>query len=158
LHAHNKILHTNNNNTSTSTTTKMFSFKVTVLSALVCLVNSQGDQYDPIYLGKFEKPIHSVDGDIFVLDEKTIYIQDFAHDGQAPDVFFWADGEIVPYITRSDLTPKTKLERFLPREDVVLTLPDNMSVFNTKRLSVWCRAFGISFGKINLSDKISNAV
>ena len=28
------------------------------------------------------------------------FVQDFAHDGQAPDVFFWADGEIVPYITR----------------------------------------------------------
>ena len=26
--------------------------------------------------------------------------QDFSHDGQAPDVFFWADGVIVPYITR----------------------------------------------------------
>ena len=41
-----------------------------------------------------------VAGDIFVLDEKTVYIQDVSHDGQAPDVFFWADGVIVPYITR----------------------------------------------------------
>merc|ERR1711983_689961 len=62
-----------------------------------------GDQYDPVYLGNFQQPSHSVAGDIFVLDEKTIYIQDFAHDGQAPDVFFWADGVIIPYITRSNL-------------------------------------------------------
>lgn len=30
-------------------------------------------------------------------------LQDFSHDGQAPDVFFWADGVIVPYITRKGL-------------------------------------------------------
>ena len=28
------------------------------------------------------------------------FFQDFSHDGQAPDVFFWADGTIIPYITR----------------------------------------------------------
>ena len=72
-----------------------------VLSYLIGENNTQQvDEYDPIYLGKFQQPSHSVAGDIFVLDEKTIYIQDFAHDGQAPDVFFWADGVIIPYITR----------------------------------------------------------
>ena len=63
------------------------------------------------------------------------FFQDFSHDGQAPDVFFWADGTIIPYITRyisgffgdvknivasrNDLQPKIGLERFLPREDIV---------------------------------------
>ena len=61
------------------------------------------DQYDPLYLGTFDRTSHSVSGDIFILDEKTIYIQDFSHDGQAPDVYFWADGVIIPYITRSPL-------------------------------------------------------
>ena len=51
-------------------------------------------------MGQFADTAHSVTGDIFVLDEKTIYIQDFSHDGQAPDVYFWADGVIIPYITR----------------------------------------------------------
>ena len=58
-------------------------------------------QSEPIYLGQFSDTAHKVAGDIFVLDEKTIYIQDFVHDGQAPDVYFWADGVIIPYITRS---------------------------------------------------------
>lgn len=123
----------------------------------VCLVSlvsvttgQQDEQYDPVYLGRFEQPIHAVAGDIFILDEKSIYIQDFSHDGQAPDVFFWADGEIIPYITRTNLEPRTKLERFIPREDVVLMLPDGMTVFDIRQLSVWCRAFGISFGQINL--------
>jgi len=124
----------------------------TVMLLAVCLslsVGQQDQQYDPVYLGRFEQPIHSVSGDIFILDEKSIYIQDFSHDGQAPDVFFWADGVIIPYITRSELEPKRKLQRFIPREDVVLMLPDGMSVFDIRQLSVWCRAFGISFGHLD---------
>ena len=42
-------------------------------------------QNEPLYLGKFLDTTHAVDGDIFVLDERTIYIQDFAHDGQVKE-------------------------------------------------------------------------
>jgi hypothetical protein len=120
-----------------------------VVSLLLVGVSPQ-DQYDPVYLGRFSRPIHEVGGDIFLLDEKTIYIQDFSHDGQAPDVFFWADGVIIPYLTRSNLTPRVELDRFLPREDVVLLLPpEKATVFDINRLSVWCRKFGISFGHID---------
>ena len=124
----------------------------------LCLEAHSQAGSDPIYLGKFADTIHSVDGDIFVLDDKTIYIQvriffyellrhilihicqDFSHDGQAPDVFFWADGVIVPYITRTELEPKVPLERFLPREDVVLILPPEIpNVQSIKKLEVWCR-------------------
>merc|ERR1712243_513241 len=88
-----------------------------LLPTLLCLssILGQSADYDPLYLGKFSDLAHSVGGDIFVLDEKTIYIQDFSHDGQAPDVFFWADGVIIPYITRSNLEPQIGLQRFLPR-------------------------------------------
>merc|ERR1712226_369540 len=46
----------------------------------------------PRYLGKFTKATHNVDGDIFMLDDHTLYIQGFSFDGQAPDVHFWSDG------------------------------------------------------------------
>merc|ERR1712037_420487 len=88
-------------------------------------VDGQSADYDPLYIGKFEDLTHSVGGDIFVLDDKTIYIQDFSHDGQAPDVFFWAAG------------------------DIVLLLPkEKPTIHSIERLEVWCRAFGISFGHI----------
>ena len=54
----------------------------------------------PKYLGKFSKTTHDVDGDIFLLDDHTIYIQGFSFDGQAPDVHFWSDGVAIPYYTR----------------------------------------------------------
>ena len=53
-----------------------------------------------VYLGNFQQPSHGVDGGIFLLDEKTFYIQDFAHDGRAPDVVFRVDGVPTPYVTR----------------------------------------------------------
>ena len=130
------------------------------LSALVMLVtvgvitDGQG-QSEPLYLGTFKNTAHRVAGDIFIIDQKTIYIQDFAHDGQAPDVFFWADGVIVPYITRTNLEPQVSLQRFLPREDIVLLLPeDKPTVFDINKLEVWCRAFGVSFGHIDLADRL----
>ena len=43
---------------------------------------------------------HNVEGDIFLLDDRTIYIQGFSFDGQAPDVHFWSDGVAIPYYTR----------------------------------------------------------
>ena len=75
--------------------------QLSVIVLLLCIGDHLGqDQYEPLYLGTFANTAHRVAGDIFIIDEKTIYIQDFAHDGQAPDVFFWADGVIIPYITR----------------------------------------------------------
>ena len=54
----------------------------------------------PHYLGKFKNPRNLVEGDIFMLDERTLYIQGFSFDGQAPDVYFWSDGVAIPYYTR----------------------------------------------------------
>ena len=54
----------------------------------------------PKYLGTFKNPTHLVEGDIFMLDESTLYIQGFSFDGQAPDVYFWSDGVPIPYYTR----------------------------------------------------------
>ena len=47
------------------------------------------------------------------------------------------------------------LQRFLPREDIVLLLPeDKPTVFDIKSLEVWCRAFGVSFGEIAVADRL----
>ena len=54
----------------------------------------------PKYLGTFKNPSHDVEGDIFMLDQSTLYIQGFSFDGQAPDAYFWSDGVPIPYYTR----------------------------------------------------------
>ena len=65
-----------------------------------CVQSNPKNQSDPIYLGNFEFASHGVAGDIFLLNKSIFYIQDFAHDGRAPDVVFQADGVPVPYVTR----------------------------------------------------------
>ena len=68
------------------------------------------------------------------------YFQDFSHDGQVRDVFFSIDGDIIPYITRSNLEPQLRVRRFSPSEDVILLLPpDKSSIFNIDKLAVKCR-------------------
>ena len=57
----------------------------------------------PKYLGTFKNPSHDVKGDIFMLDQSTLYIQGFSFDGQAPDAYFWSDGIPIPYYTRYHL-------------------------------------------------------
>jgi hypothetical protein len=56
--------------------------------------------HEPMYLGTFTKARNNVVGDVFMLDERTLYIQGFSFDGQAPDVYFWSDGVAIPYYTR----------------------------------------------------------
>lgn len=55
---------------------------------------------EPVYLGTFTKARNNVEGDVFMLDESTLYIQGFSFDGQAPDVYFWSEGVPIPYYTR----------------------------------------------------------
>jgi len=55
---------------------------------------------EPAYLGTFTKARNNVEGDVFMLDESTLYIQGFSFDGQAPDVYFWSEGVPIPYYTR----------------------------------------------------------
>lgn len=119
------------------------------MSFLLLTVLHQVHPYVPIYLGRFKQTSHRVGGDVFVLDEETIYIQDFSHDGQVRDVFFSIDGDIIPYITRSNLEPQLRVKRFSPSEDVILLLPpDKSSIFNIDKLLVKCRACRTSFGLI----------
>ena len=55
---------------------------------------------EPKYLGTFQHTKGDVKGDIFMLDEHTLYIQGFSFDGSAPDAYFWSDGVQIPYYTR----------------------------------------------------------
>ena len=74
------------------------------------------------------------------------HFQDFSHDGQVRDVFFSIDGDIIPYITRSNLEPQLRVKRFSPSEDVILLLPpDKSSIFNIDKLLVKCRYWPFKF-------------
>lgn len=102
---------------------------------------------EPKYMGRFSKVSHDVEGDIFLLDDKTIYIQGFSFDGNAPDVHFWSDGVAIPYYTRANPHVAMVVGKY-HKEDVVLMLPpEKPTVHDLGHFQVWCRQYGINFGE-----------
>ncbi len=61
--------------------------------------------YSEVKVGSFQNYAHSIAGDVFVKDEKTLVIKGFTYDGAGPDAFFWVGtegkpssvGTILPY-------------------------------------------------------------
>lgn len=108
----------------------------------------------PKYLGKFKNAKNDVDGDIFLLDESTIYIQGFSFDGQAPDVYFFSDGVKIPYYTRSDPHMKLNVKEYR-NEDVVLMLPpEKPTIKELGHFQVWCNMFNVVFGEFSMDDSM----
>lgn len=102
---------------------------------------------EPKYLGKFQHPTHDVEGDIFKLDDHTLYIQGFSFDGGAPDVVFFSDGVAIPYYTRSDPHMTVNVKKF-DKEDIVLMLPpEKPTLEDLQHFQVWCRKFEQNFGE-----------
>jgi len=107
---------------------------------------------EPKYLGKFSKVSNDVEGDIFLLDEKTIYIQGFSFNGQAPDVHFWSDGVAIPYYTRTHPEVQMVVGEY-HKEDVVLMLPpEKPTIKDLHHFQVWCRQYGINFGEFSMDN------
>jgi hypothetical protein len=104
----------------------------------------------PKYLGTFRQATHDVEGDIFLLDDHTLYIQGFSFDGQAPDVHFWSDGVAIPYYTRSNPHVSMMVGKY-QKEDVVLMLPpEKPTIKDLHHFQVWCRQYGINFGEFSM--------
>ncbi|KAK2712009.1 hypothetical protein QYM36_010890 [Artemia franciscana] len=102
---------------------------------------------------------HLVGSDrIVVVDAQTFLIPNFTYDGGAPDTFFWvgknskpsADGIQVPDENGS-LDPLRRYDA----KTLVLTLPGDLTVFDTEWLSIWCRSFFVDFGHIRIPKKLN---
>lgn len=57
------------------------------------------------YVGRLVEYAHGIRGEVFAVDDTTLFIKGFSYDGTGPDAFFWVgstarpspDGVIVPY-------------------------------------------------------------
>lgn len=98
-------------------------------------------------------------------DPKTIVVKNFVYDGDAPDAFFIVGkkGDTVdtshaiplPYPSTenakkvpfdSDKIPI--LPKFDGTKDIELHLPEDLTVYDLKWISVYCREFSIDFGNL----------
>lgn len=56
-------------------------------------------------IGTLKEYAHGIKGDVYAVDDTTIFIKGFTYDGTGPDAFFWVgngtrpspDGFLVPY-------------------------------------------------------------
>jgi len=117
-----------------------------------------------VYLGDFVNIFHDIAGSVYATSDNQLTIKGFTYDGEGPDAFFLAgesgtrpnarttNGDIVlsyPYkgIEYQYLDTNIPiLPRFNGNQDVVLTLPNGVSVSDLKWLSVWCRDYKVNFG------------
>ena len=118
-------------------------------------------------LGEFEHPLHGVSGKVYLTPKQDkLLIEDFTYDGRGPDAFFWVGREGSPGARSSVVLPHPFRGKFfdyrdpaVPRlaasnkEDIVLTLPPQLSAYNIKWISVWCRKFSVDFGHVIIDEK-----
>ena len=117
-------------------------------------------------LGEFEHPLHGVSGKVYLTPKQDkILIEDFTYDGRGPDAFFWVGSEGSPGARSSVVLPHPFQGKFydyrdpeVPRlsasyqEDIVLSLPPQLSAYNIKWISVWCRKFSVDFGHVIIEE------
>lgn len=110
-------------------------------------------------IGKLNRRDHNVSGDVYAVDEQTLFIRAFNYDGLAPDAYFWssvssaqpaaADGFIVP-----DEKGSTKpLERYVDK-DIVLRLPEGKTLREINWLCVWSRQRRENSGEIMIGRNL----
>lgn len=48
------------------------------------------DTYYGTLIGKLESHHHDASGEVYAVDESTLFIRHFTYDGTGPDAYFWA--------------------------------------------------------------------
>ncbi|XP_035215344.1 protein Skeletor, isoforms D/E-like [Stegodyphus dumicola] len=123
-----------------------------LLFCVTGLVSSADAPYYGTRIGKFSTHLHDVRGEVYAVDEKTLFIKGFTYDGKGPDAIFWAGSSIRPdntgfIVPRHNATFEEPLASF-NNEDVILRVPDGKSIDDIHWLSVWSRMHATSFGSI----------
>jgi len=122
----------------------------------------------PIEVGSLTTHRYNAGGDVTILDEKRIKISDMTYNGRGPRTFFMVgsdlpihsnNGETIPYSDTciSDGTqfncdigiPKMGLGG-VPKREVIITLPGDLTISDIKWLSLYCIKFKVNFGDIML--------
>ncbi|KAL7731008.1 hypothetical protein ACLKA6_014229 [Drosophila palustris] len=103
--------------------------------------------------------VHGVSSDnIVIVDAQTLLVPNFSYDGEAPDAKFWVgrgqrpspEGLRIP-----DENGKENPLRRYDRKTIVLTLPEDLTIFDIGHFGVWCEAFTVDFGHVRLPEGLN---
>ncbi|EDW23844.1 GL23703 [Drosophila persimilis] len=103
--------------------------------------------------------VHGVSSEnIVIVDAQTLLVPNFSYDGEAPDAKFWVgrgqrptpEGLRIP-----DENGKENPLRRYERKTIVLTLPEDLTIFDIGHFGVWCEAFTVDFGHVRLPEGLN---
>lgn len=121
--------------------------------AATTTVTSKQHNYYGTLIGKLNRKSHNISGDVYAVDEQTIFIKAFHYDGLAPDAYFWSSvvslqpSSIEAFIVPDEKGSTKPLERYIDK-DVVLRLPEGKTLREINWLSIWSRQMKESCGDI----------
>ncbi|CAG0899746.1 unnamed protein product, partial [Cyprideis torosa] len=101
---------------------------------------------------------HDVKSDrVVVVDAQTFLIPNFSYDGQAPDAFFWVGkGRPSPQGTRvPDENGGVAPLKAYRGKTIVITLPDDITVYDIDYLSVWCEEYSVNFADLAIPKNLN---
>ncbi|XP_015181786.1 PREDICTED: protein Skeletor, isoforms B/C isoform X1 [Polistes dominula] len=103
--------------------------------------------------------VHGVSSEpIVIVDAQTLLIPGFSYDGEAPDAKFWVGAGPSPSpqgIRVPDENGKEQPLRRYDRKTIVLTLPGDLTVHQIGHFGVWCEAFTVDFGHIQIPQGLN---
>lgn len=113
-----------------------------------------------VVVGDLINSLHSVSGTVYAYNTSTLIIDKFSFDGQGAGVYLIAatqGSNRNEYIRNAIDIPypqgtTTSIDRAYNNERISITLPLEISAKDIKWLSVWCRAFAISFGDVTFPN------
>ncbi|XP_025158316.1 protein Skeletor, isoforms B/C [Harpegnathos saltator] len=119
----------------------------------------QGFDYPKSQKLKALNGIHGVSSEpIVIVDAQTLLIPSFSYDGEAPDAKFWVGPGPSPTsqgIRVPDENGKEQPMRRYDRKTIVLTLPGDLTVHQLGHFGVWCEAFAVDFGHIQIPQNLN---
>ncbi|KAK1125042.1 hypothetical protein K0M31_006380 [Melipona bicolor] len=103
--------------------------------------------------------VHGVSSEpIVVVDAQTLLIPSFSYDGEAPDAKFWVGAGPAPSpqgIRVPDENGKEQPLRRYDRKAIVLTLPGDLTIHQIGHFGVWCEAFTVDFGHVQIPQNLN---
>ncbi|XP_076165235.1 DM13 and DOMON_DOH domain-containing protein skeletor isoform X2 [Ptiloglossa arizonensis] len=103
--------------------------------------------------------VHGISSEpIVVVDSQTLLIPSFSYDGEAPDAKFWVGAGPTPSpqgIRVPDENGKVVPLRRYDRKAIVLTLPDDLTIHQIGHFGVWCEAFTVDFGHVQIAPNLN---
>lgn len=121
--------------------------------------NTNGHKYYGSLIGKLIGHKNNISGEVYAVDEQTLFIKSFSHDGQAQDAYFWSSvSSALPSAEGGFIVPDEKgstkpLERY-QNKDIVLRLPEGRTLREISWLSIWSRPIKFSVADIMIPQQL----